>query len=83
MKLSSLLIAFIFICNAASSQIILTEYTAYTLSRDTLWVKNEAIGFLIRDSWNLTRTINPENKPVIIMIDDLALVRKKHIIQKK
>lgn len=82
MKLFFLLISFSAIWNFSISQIILTEHTAYTSTRDTLWIKNGPTGNLIKDSWNFTNSISFENKPVIIMVDDFADIRKKYIIQK-
>lgn len=84
MKLFFLLISFSFIWNVSISQIILTEHehTAYTPTRDTLWIKNGPTGNLIKDSWNFTNSISFENRPVIIMVDDFADIRKKYIIQK-
>lgn len=70
------------IWSSVSSQIVSTEYTVYTLNRDTLWIKNSPVGLLIKDSWNSSLNKDLDTRPVIIVVEDLAAVRKKYTIQK-
>ena len=68
--------------SSVSSQIVSTEYTVYTLDRDTLYIKNDSVGLLIKDSWTSSLNRETEKTPVIIMVEDLAIIRKKYTPQK-
>lgn len=70
------------IWSSVSAQIVSNEYTVYTLNRDTLWIKNDLVGLLIKDSWNSSLNKDLDTRPVIIVVEDLAAVRKKYTIQK-
>lgn len=82
MKRFILSLTAISIWSSVSAQIVSNEYTVYTLNRDTLWIKNDPVGLLIKDSWNSSLNKDLDARPVIIVVEDLAVVRKKYTIQK-
>ena len=62
----------------ASSQIVSNQYTIYTVDKDTLYIKNDPVGKLIYSSWETGLYVDNEKKPIIILVDDLAVIRKKY-----
>lgn len=82
MKKMILLLAAVAVWSSVSAQIVSTEYTIYTLDKDTLYIKNCPVGLLIKDSWISGLNRDLEKTPVIIMVEDLAVIRKKYTPQK-
>lgn len=82
MKKMILLLTAVAVWSSVSSQIVSTQYTIYTLDKDTLYIKNDPVGLLIKDSWTSSLNRDTEKTPVIIMVEDLAIIRRKYTTQK-